>query len=479
MSQSSDCCASFSQFRTHLQSAFSAHPRLRDRAEMSQAPAVVDVMGGICEEGGSLVLTATLGISVKICAWQTADRDFKVRMYGASPGTAHRDFAIAMDKIGGADPTGESLFAACRLADCDWAAPVCLAVHRALIEGVVPRPQTGLMFLVQSDFPHDADLGSPCATAAATIDALAKLTGGRVEPLRKANIAALSVVPITALPRLRIAMTALCGVADGSLMQLRFIPQFSSEPLTLPAGITITAARTQLTRPTSPQRLQETRLCAEMCNRMILRLRQKEGWSGDPRGTHLAAISPAEYVDRFRDELPSKITGKAFVAQFGELRGLDGISGEKEVFKIRSRAEHHIYENRRVHDFVTNIVRAGRMAAPDALIAAGDLMYASHWSYSQRCGIGGVETDRLVSAIRRRGAAAGLFGAKITGNGSGGEVVVLMRDDDAARSALQSAVEEAQAASQKPIDVFNGSLAGVEHFQPTQVADLLGAPAAV
>lgn len=479
MSQSSDCCASFSLFRSHLQSAFSVHPRLSDRAEMSQAPAVVDVMGGICEEGGSLVLTATLGISVKVCAWQTADRDLKIRRFETNGEGDPHDFSLTMDRIGKDDPSGELLLAACRRADCEWAAPVCLAAHRALLDGLFPRPQAGLMFLVQSDFPSDADLGLPCATAAAVIDALARLFGATIEPLRKAITAAHCVSPLTVVPRLRMAMTALRGAADGSLLQLRFVPQFSCEPLSLPAGITLTAARTRLQRPTRSHRLRETQLCAEMCNRMILDLRQKDGQPIDARGAHLAAITPTEYVDRYRDRLPSKITGKAFVERFGTLRGLDELSREKEIFKIRSRAEHHIYENRRVHDFVTNIVRAGRMAAPDALIAAGELMYASHWSYSQRCGIGGVETDRLVSAIRRRGSAAGLFGAKITGNGNGGEVVVLMRDDETAHAALQSAVDEAQAASKQPIEVFSGSLAGVEHFQPTQVADLLGAPAAV
>ena len=54
----------------------------------------------------------------------------------------------------------------------------------------------------------------------------------------------------------------------------------------------------------------------------------------------------------------------------------------------------------------------------------GELMFQSHTSYS-RCGLGSVGTDRIVQLVRRAGIRAGLYGAKITGGGSGGTVAVL------------------------------------------------------
>ena len=54
----------------------------------------------------------------------------------------------------------------------------------------------------------------------------------------------------------------------------------------------------------------------------------------------------------------------------------------------------------------------------------GELMYASHASYSA-CGLGSDGTDRLVALVREASIAAGLYGAKITGGGSGGTVAVL------------------------------------------------------
>lgn len=71
--------------------------------------------------------------------------------------------------------------------------------------------------------------------------------------------------------------------------------------------------------------------------------------------------------------------------------------------------------------------RPPQLAAPpsDAQLALlGLLMLQSHVSYSG-VGLGSQNTDLLVSLVEELGPARGLFGAKITGGGSGGTVCVL------------------------------------------------------
>ena len=51
-------------------------------------------------------------------------------------------------------------------------------------------------------------------------------------------------------------------------------------------------------------------------------------------------------------------------------------------------------------------------------------MYRSHGSYSA-CGLGSEATDRLVEMVAESDPALGVFGAKITGGGSGGTVAIL------------------------------------------------------
>ena len=55
----------------------------------------------------------------------------------------------------------------------------------------------------------------------------------------------------------------------------------------------------------------------------------------------------------------------------------------------------------------------------------GALMGASHRGYST-IGLGAAETDAMVEAVRRRGPAQGFYGARVSGGGCGGTVVVLL-----------------------------------------------------
>ena len=75
---------------------------------------------------------------------------------------------------------------------------------------------------------------------------------------------------------------------------------------------------------------------------------------------------------------------------------------------------------------------------PDVAIELGQLMYGSHRSYSA-CGLGSDGTDRLVELVREGGPERGLFGAKITGGGSGGTVAIF------ATSEAERAVREVAA----------------------------------
>jgi L-arabinokinase len=65
-------------------------------------------------------------------------------------------------------------------------------------------------------------------------------------------------------------------------------------------------------------------------------------------------------------------------------------------------------------------------------------MYASHASYSA-CGLGSDGTDHLVALVREAGPRLGLYGAKITGGGSGGTVAIL--GDSGARGTVGQIAE--------------------------------------
>jgi L-arabinokinase len=88
-------------------------------------------------------------------------------------------------------------------------------------------------------------------------------------------------------------------------------------------------------------------------------------------------------------------------------------------------------------------------------------MFESHASY-QACGLGSPGTDHLVELVRTEGVAAGLYGARITGGGSGGTVAVIGRKGCSAAIARVAHVYE-RATGHRP-HVFSGSSSGVIAF---------------
>ena len=100
----------------------------------------------------------------------------------------------------------------------------------------------------------------------------------------------------------------------------------------------------------------------------------------------------------------------------------------------------------------------------------GELLYESHDGYS-RCGLGVTRTDQIVDAVREAGRRKGLFGARVSGGGSGGTVVVLGRRD--AEPHVRAIAENLGAG------LVGGSSAGADSFGAMFVPGGSGAPPVV
>jgi galactokinase len=111
-----------------------------------------------------------------------------------------------------------------------------------------------------------------------------------------------------------------------------------------------------------------------------------------------------------------------------------------------------------VHAFA-DLLRAPASARRNEQL--GELMYESHASYSA-CGLGSVGTDLLVKLVRDAGAPEGLYGARITGGGSGGTVAIFGARG-AETSVRHIAARYEQAMGYKPY-VFAGSSPGSAGF---------------
>ncbi|HSB54359.1 MAG TPA: hypothetical protein VLD58_08380, partial [Gemmatimonadales bacterium] len=146
----------------------------------------------------------------------------------------------------------------------------------------------------------------------------------------------------------------------------------------------------------------------------------------DPRwGGYLANLRPGEFADSYEGALPVEMEGAEFLARFGGITDPVTRVEPGHRYPIRQATAHPIHEQARVTRFAELLGIPG--LSDGTAVELGRLMYASHRSYGS-CGLGHPGTDRLVELVAELGTGRGLFGAKITGGGSGGTVAVLARD---------------------------------------------------
>jgi L-arabinokinase len=260
-------------------------------------------------------------------------------------------------------------------------------------------------------------------------------------------------------------MTAVCGV-EGELLALLCQPAEIQESIALPDDLAVWGVESGEGHSVRGEDYGPVRTGAFMGYRMIADLAhlkvavndgmvcvEDEVWQG-----YLANVTPLEFERSYASHIPEQIAGGEFLQRYdGTTDAVTRVNPERNYAVLKPTA-HAVHENSRVHAFA-DFSRAPASARRNEQL--GELMYQSHASYSA-CGLGSIGTDLLVKLVRDAGAPQGLYGARITGGGSGGTVVILgARNAEAAVRRVTARYE--QAMRYKP-DVFAGSSPGSAAF---------------
>ncbi|CAK9316486.1 unnamed protein product [Citrullus colocynthis] len=143
---------------------------------------------------------------------------------------------------------------------------------------------------------------------------------------------------------------------------------------------------------------------------------------------YLCNLPPHRYEAIYARLLPESITGEAFLEKFVNHNDPVTVIDEKRNYAVRASARHPVYENFRVKAFKALLTSA---TSEEQLTSLGELLYQCHYSYSE-CGLGADGTDRLVELVQQaqhskscRSEDGTLYGAKITGGGCGGTVCAI------------------------------------------------------
>ncbi len=427
------------------------------------APGRLDVMGGLAEYTGSLVVGATIADHVCVAVQRRRDESLSIASTHSHGLDGHPPTALATSEFCASDGAPIDAEQGRRLLEGDDAntARCVLGVLAEMIRArMVPRLDGGMSIVVGSTLGELPTAGRDAALAAATIVALAGAYEVTLDPLDAAALCQRVENEWLGTPAgIGEALCALAGESH-ALMGVRCDPCTPIRPIPMPDDLVLVGVDCGAMHPEAKLKYERVRTAAFMGRALIARIIQHEGGGRPKWDGYLARISVADYVERFRDRLPTKLKGSAYLERFGETGDPLTHVDPDFIHKIRSRTEHHIYEHARACDFVECLSRAIRNGDEQALVEAGELMRASHWSYGQRCGLGGIETDLLVNLIRAHGGEVDIFGAKTTARGCGGVVAVLMRPTDEAEAALDAAIGEYQSKSGCKATLIRGSSPG-------------------
>ncbi|MBS1949221.1 MAG: galactokinase [Bacteroidetes bacterium] len=179
-------------------------------------------------------------------------------------------------------------------------------------------------------------------------------------------------------------------------------------------------------------------------------------WNG-----YLANIPVSVFREKYEPLLPENTGKQSYLTKhhihvdpFTPLR-------EHVAYHIWANTKYAVEENYRVQAFSELSRGAALTASKRAYVLMGELMYQSHYAYSE-CGLGATATDFLVNLCRAEGVANGIYGAKITGGGAGGTVAILA--DKNAREIIEKIFNKYSEAGFGDPYIFEGSSDGADSY---------------
>lgn len=454
----------------------SADFAFRSPLRISRSLGRLDVMGGIADYTGSLVCEAPLDRAAAIATQERSDRQLQIFSFNLYDEHVPFTFRVSLDAL--ANATAGALCRDFGEPGRHWAAYLagCLYVlhEQKLIDLRDPRV-VGLNVALYSTIPMGAGVASSGAIEVAMMMNLAdhfhlRSRAPLSDPVELAALCQQVENRVVGAPcGVMDQVTSCCGHA-GTLLRLVCQPHELQPPLRLPEGIRVLGLDSGVKHSVGGVNYRRTRCAAFMGHSIILKAIRRAGaekgyaLESDPLRGYLANLDSDDYKSLFRPLLPEQMGGKAFLDEYGPTIDHATSVDPNETYHVRLATDHHVMEARRVRQFAQFMEEASRQPPKTReqgiwLDKAGHLMYASHRSYGECALLGAPETDLLVDLARQH-EPAGLYGAKITGGGSGGTVAILADQTARADDAIEQIIREYERQTGRRPQAFRGTSDG-------------------
>ena len=435
-------------------------------------------MGGIADYSGSLVLQWPIRESTRVALQFQPGQSLRVVSRDATGGARAVDVPMAL--VNAARPPYGEIRA--------WFAENDTRHWAAYVAGVfaVLAGEHGVVFTqsavveIESDVPEGKGVSSSAALEAATMTALVAALSHAPATLRPNAPSTPRALALLCQRAENLVVGAPCGVMDqmavicgkaGHLMALLCQPAELRPPLRLPAGFAVFGIDSGIRHAVTGSDYTAVRIGAFMGYRILADLAGLAAFAGEREGHvvvddpnwrgYLANVGSTAFHE-YEAHIPNTLGGAAFLKRYGGTTDRVTTIDPARCYAVWTPTAHPVYEHERVTEWSNLLqpnqpIQADQPNQPARESRLGELMYASHASYSA-CGLGSDGTDLLVDLARAAGVADGIYGAKITGGGSGGTVAILARESAVDR-VRRIAAEYAERTGREPY-VFEGTSDG-------------------
>ena len=434
---------------------------------VTRAPGRLDVMGGIADYSGSLVLEMPIAEAVFTALQKDAGRFLKIISVGGSGGQ-NLEFEMPLEDFVSSGRLIEYEQARAyfkRDLSDHWAA-YAAGAFLVLMRERGADFTGGARILVSSQIPEGKGVSSSAAFEVAVMSAAAAAFDLTL-PAREIAILCQKVenLIVGAPCGIMDQMSVACG-RENQLMSMICQPAEVQKAVSIPDEIAFWGIDSGIRHSVGGGDYGSVRTGAFIGYRIIADLAgcrveeteiegfvkiEDEKWNG-----YLANLKPEEFEDKYAAHLPREISGAEFLVKYkGITDSVTKILPDK-IYAVFNPTAHPIYENARVRCFAELL---NGQITESRLKELGELMFQSHTGYSA-CGLGTDGTDLLVKMVKENNN--GLYGAKITGGGSGGTVAVLGRSEAAAEIGKIAELYE-RGTGHRP-HIFSGSSPGAAAF---------------
>jgi L-arabinokinase len=309
-----------------------------------------------------------------------------------------------------------------------WSAYVAGCLYEIAASGVLPMATiSGLNILIDSTVPIGAGVSSSAALEVAAMTAICGHFMLEVSGLEIARMCQRVENRIAGAP---------CGIMDqvtsslgreNELLVLKCQPHDVLGFARIPTGWEFVGIDSGVKHSVGGSSYARARTAAFMGLKILNTLASSPAPNTQdpiPVFQYLCDLGP-DMWEPWRERIPETLKGREFQSRFGELPDTVTRVDPSQAYFVRACTEHPILENDRVRQFLSLMNLAGEEPDEMLMSEAGALMVESHRSYSDRLDLGSPETDSIVDISMGIGPERGIFGAKITGGGSGGTVAVL------------------------------------------------------